>query len=490
MVVPTDMSGWQGFRAYHYDVLNRWNDNDHWAYADQRSATAHNSTEVRNQLASAARFEYSNNSYCHGVVDKLAYEVVGTGPRLEIEPLTPSKRSMAAANTLEERWAEYTQETGFVDKLILSIVEEVIGGECFNMFRVNRSLRTVQVDFEQYEGIQFQSDAMTRALWDWDSEYPVVDGLRLDRQGNVVEYHKMRSHPGSNTVNMLGQYDEIPADYIVHLYRKSRPSQYRGISHLAPCIELFGKLRRYTEATIETAENAASMLGTIETAFQPNLCTPGSPEPISLPFGSGQLMTLPDGWKYNPYRPEQPTTVYGDFKREILHEVISCLLIPWNIAASDSSDFNFASGQLDHRIFDRYVKFQRERLERVLINRFLNFWLEFATITPGVIPTGLGAFRHKWYWPNKEPIDPSKVANANKTLAEANLLDETQYWQERGSSAKDAINRQIQLEAFKVMRRQEVEEELGIQLSPEEPDSQGSETRNEPKSVQEEDSEV
>jgi capsid protein len=291
----------------------------------------------------------------------------------------------------------------------------------------------------------------------------------MDRRGNVVSYHKLKQHPGSNQsgLNMTGEIDEIPADIVVHLFKKNRPSMYRGVSQLAPCIELFNKLRRFTEATIETAENAASILGTVETAFQPNLCAAGPGGPAEIPFGGGNLMTLPDGWKYNAYRPEQPMTGYADFKREILHEVISCLLVPWNVASGDSSDFNFASGQLDHRIFERVIKYKRQRLERKLVDRFFRFWLEFATIS-GIVPAGLGPFKHRWYWPEKEPIDPSKVANANKTLKEAGLLDERKYWQDRQVSYKDAIKSEYRIKALRVLAKEEAEAEFGVTISEDE----------------------
>jgi len=248
---------------------------------------------------------------------------------------------------------------------------------------------------------------------------------------------------------------------MVHLFRRERPSQWRGVSQLAPCINLFAKLRRFTEAVIDTAENFAAVGGTIETAFTPDLCD-HSEDSKTIPFLNGQLMTLPDGWRYNPYKPEQPTTTYAEFKKEILHEVISSLLIPWNLASGDSSDFNFASGQLDHRIFARYVDFQRRRLETRLINRFFDFWVDFATFVDGIIPPGLGPFEHRWYWPGREPIDPSKAASAATTAKMSGLLDESAYWQAQGISAYDAIDQQLRLEKY----RQEQRAELNIEPPP------------------------
>ena len=429
---PFQIDERQSLEAYAYDALNRRGETDGFKYANTNSGNFNDTPYVRHQLAALARHEFQNNSYCRGAGLKIAHEVVGeSGPRLEIEPESNTSGAKKAANIYEGMWQEWADETNFVDRLLMGVIEEMIGGEVFAMFRINNGLSTVPVDFEQYEGIQFQSTAWHRALWDGDREYPIVDGIRMDRRGNVRTYFKLRQHPGSNHfANLMGSVDEIPSDIIVHMYRKERPSQYRGVSHLAPCVEKFNHLRRFADSTLESAENFAKMMGFIETAFQPNLCAPGD-GPIEIPIGNGHFMTLPDGWKASYARPEQPTITYGDFVKAVLHEIISCLLIPWNVASGDSSDFNFASGQLDHRIFERVIKFLRKRQERRLVNRFFKFWNEFAMFG-GFIPPRLGPFKWRWYWPETKPIDPNKVANANKTKKEAGLLDETAYWQERG----------------------------------------------------------
>lgn len=460
--------------AAHYDVVNRYYQDDQWQYANTDPASITDSLTTRIKLVSAARFTVANNSYCSGIVRKMSQEVVGTGPRLEIMPDAPSARAARAAKRLEQIWEEWSEETTFVENLCMAVSEEIIAGEIFVKFRSNRQLESpAKLDFVTYEGLQVTSAAywgdMYEPDWDLRRVVPAIDGIRLDDAGNVLGYYIAKHHPGTGEALLASDVDYIPADNIVHLFRKERPTQYRGVPHVTPCIELFEKLRRYTEATIGTAEAAAALVGTIETAFQPDLCSSpigadGKQRARNIRVGTGQMTMLPAGWKMNPFKPEQPTTAYGAFKQEILHEIISCLLIPWNIASSDSSEFNFASGQLDHRIFERYVKFQRQRLEQRLMNRFFRFWMGIATFLPGVVPTGLGAFKHKWYWPSKDPIDPTKAANAAKLLKEAGLLDEHAYWQERGLPAEEAITRQLQLEAYRAKEIVRIEEEMGVSL--------------------------
>ncbi len=49
----------------------------------------------------------------------------------------------------------------------------------------------------------------------------------------------------------------ISADQILHVYRKDRPQQLRGVPRTTPALPLFAYLRRYTLASVDAAETAA-----------------------------------------------------------------------------------------------------------------------------------------------------------------------------------------------------------------------------------------
>lgn len=470
---PFELPAEQNIHASPFDLINRWDTTDNWKHASIASGDTTHIRHHRNRATSAARFEYDNNPYAKGMVNKLGHEVVGSaGPSLEVIPMKPNKVNERAAKELEKRWEESADEMGFRDRLFMNVTEPILGGEVFNVFRSNYGLKTVQVDFEQYEGIQFGTPYDSTWAYGRNVRYPYIDGMKLDCNGNVSEYHRRRNHPGSqNQVGSLlhNDYDRMSPDVVCHIFRKERPTQYRGISQLLPCIELFAKLRRYTEAVLETAENAASILGTIETAFGPDVCAPGSPTARQLKIGSAMFMNMPEGWKANPFRAEQPTTTYEQFKNAILHEIMACLLLPWNIASGDSSDYNFSSARMDHLIFDRVINVIRKDLERKLINRFFRFWFEFAMYTPGIVPSRLGSFDFKWYWPKRTAVDEVKEAKANEIKKKSGLLDESRYWQEEGMNWREARAKKIEIQLWSEKYEKEMRAEMGLEIP--EPDS-------------------
>ena len=442
-----------------YDVIQRWDENDHWTFATSQSASRLDTPEVLQRLRNAARYEFRNNSYARSVVLKQANEVLGTGPKLQIEPLSISDRSMKAADRLEKFWNdEYCPEIKFNDRLRVGLIERPVGGEVFSVFRRNDGITTVPVDFENYEGDQFQTPYY---LWDEiyrNREYPPVDGIVFDTKGNVEEYYRLRYHPNGLypwSIH-IGEVDRIRPEFVCHLFRKERPSQYRGVTELAPCLELFAKLRRYTDATIETAERQARIVGRIKTNASPEVCADVWDEPVEFDIFGGQFMNMPDGWDAEAFSATQPVSGYAEFKREILHEIFAAFLMPWNVASGDSSDYNFASGRLDYIIFYHIVDIIRDQLETDLLNRFFKFWFEYAMLIPGVVPTGLGAFRFQWFWDEREPIDVNKQAQADKTYDEIGRLNVPRFYRRQGMSWRDGIDQQLLVEQYEKKRRIEL----------------------------------
>ena len=114
----------------------------------------------------------------------------------------------------------------------------------------------------------------------------------------------------------------------------------------------------------------------------------------------------------------QPSTSYGEFKREILNEIARCLNMPYNVAAGNSSGYNYASGRLDHQTYFKSIRVEQSNLEAVVLDRVLAAWFDEAVLIPGLLPAGLGPFvewSHQWFWDGHEHVDPAKEASAQAT---------------------------------------------------------------------------
>jgi capsid protein len=204
-----------------------------------------------------------------------------------------------------------------------------------------------------------------------------MDGIVFDAAGNPVEYHVLRDHPGDG-YSISREYDRVPAAAVIHWFRADRPGQARGVPDILPALPLFAQLRRFTLAVIAAAETAADFAGILYTdAPAGGEADAAEPfEPIELEKRA--LVTMPGGWKMSQLQAEQPATTYAEFKHEILNEIARCLNMPFNVAAGNSSGYNYASGRLDHQTYFKAIRVEQVHLEAVVLDRILAAWFDEA----------------------------------------------------------------------------------------------------------------
>jgi lambda family phage portal protein len=395
-----------------YDAAVTNDDNRrHWAGADGLSANAANSPEVRRTLRNRARYEVANNSYARGIVLTLANDVVGTGPRLQM--LTADEEANALVEREFMRWAK---AVALAEKLRTMRMARAEDGEAFGILTGNKRLPTpIQLDLRLIEADQ----VCTPDLFAWARG--AIDGIVFDAFGNPTEYHILKQHPGDQRwgSGAIFDYDRLPAESVIHWFRADRPQQARGVPDIMPALPLFAQLRRFTLAVLAAAETAADFAGILYTDAPAN-GEADSAEPFEpIELEKRALLTMPGGWKMSQLEAEQPATTYAEFKREILNEIARCLNIPYNVAAGNSSGYNYASGRLDHQTYFKSIRVEQSHLECVALDRILSAWLNEAVLIEGFLPQSLRSldsqFPHQWFWDGQEHVDPQKEADAQST---------------------------------------------------------------------------
>jgi capsid protein len=130
------------------------------------------------------------------------------------------------------------------------------------------------------------------------------------------------------------------------------------------------------------------------------------------------MTTLPAGYKLSQLRAEQPVTTFDMFKREILNEIARCLNMPYNIAAGNSSGYNYSSGRLDHQTYYRGIDVDRSEVGCKILDRLFYAWLaETALVEPALVPgrdLSPRSWPHRWLWQGLEHVDPQKEAHADE----------------------------------------------------------------------------
>ena len=92
--------------------------------------------------------------------------------------------------------------------------------------------------------------------------------------------------------------------------------------------------------------------------------------------------------------------------------------MPYNVAAANSSGYNYASGRLDHQTYFKAIRVEQSHLECAVLDRILAAWFDEAVLLSDFLPAGLGPIAdwpHQWFWDGNEHVDPAKEATAQAT---------------------------------------------------------------------------
>jgi len=383
----------------------------HWANADGLSADAAANREARRTLRNRARYEVANNSYARGIVLTLANDVIGTGPRLQM--LTDAAE---ANRSIEREFIAWAKAVGLPEKLRTMRMARAQDGEAFGILFTNDKLASpMKLDIKLVEADQVTTPDLSPM-----ATANAVDGIVFDEFGNPSEYHVLKNHPGSGKVAFSRDYDRVPAESMIHWFRADRPGQSRGLPDIMPALPLFADQRDYTLSVVKAARIAADISLVMKTTAPPGgeAAEVEKGAVLEIEVDRNTAVFAPEGWEPTQIKAEQPATTYEMFKREILNEIARCLNMPYNIAACNSSGYNYASGRLDHQTYYKSIRVEQAHCELVVLDRILDAWLTEATKVFGL--GELADTSHQWFWDGHEHVDPAKEALAQATRLASN----------------------------------------------------------------------
>lgn len=414
----------------------------HWANADGLSAEAAASPEVRRTLRNRSRYEcQESNAYGKGIVLKHAAHIVGRVPRLQLQ--TPDK---AFNKFVERHFRRWAQAVKLGAKLRTLAASKTVDGEAFAKLIDNPKVNHgVKLDLRLIEADQIATPLLSPLTDNY------VDGIKFDALGNVVHYDLLPVHPGSTAI--VGRpfaLEPIPVapELMLHWFREDRPNQKRGLPETTPSLPLFAQLRRFTMATIAAAETAAEYAGILKTQGVPEdgAAEVDPLEAIELEMRS--LLSLPAGWDISQIKAEHPTTTFEMFERAILTQIAQSIVMPNNIASGDSSKHNFASGRLDHKLYQAAIGIERYDLEcGVLLQLFAAWYREFklwaatAGLWAGALPA-FDALDFVWFFDQADySVDLNREASGTEKLFAIGAYGHPEYYANNGGDWSDEMDK-------------------------------------------------
>jgi len=251
-------------------------------------------------------------------------------------------------NSWGKRYASVCESLSFRDlcKLVLRTVAR--DGECF--IRVHRG-------YDNPYGIAlqvFEPDFVDEKL---NQELPngnrIVLGIEKNKYGKSVAYWFFEKHPGDKQF-AGNRHVRIPAEEIIHLYVKERPTQTRGVAWAVSAIMKLRMLGAYEEAEVVAARVSAAKMGfftetTEGLSYEGEVDTSGQ---FITEVEPGILEKLPPGVDFKAFDPGSPNAEFGDFVKAMLRGISAGLGCNYNTLCNDLEGVNYSSlraGSLDER---------------------------------------------------------------------------------------------------------------------------------------------
>lgn len=399
-----------------------------WVNADQNDADASNSLGVRKRLRERSRYEQANNGYADGMVSTHANYVIGRGPKLRMETGSSAFNAM-----VEAKWIAWCKATGFARKLRTLQRAKTGDGEGVGVLKTNPNIRdAVKIDLQLIE-----CDQMTTPFMPWGVPGK-IDGLTFDDFGNIVDYQILKYHPGGLIWNPILDPDDYPEKFVVHLFDRKRPGQHRGAPAFSSTLNLSATSRRYREAEVAAAENAANF--SVIVAMGAPSDGPDEVRPFTtVPVEKRMMIMSPAGGVPYQMKAEHPAANYEGFIQTQVAEQGRPISMSRNIAACDSSDYSFSGGQLDHLTYFVGVDVEQQDGEEDVLDKVFALWFAEAVYIYGWNVDAQSSPKHSWSWPARPKIDEEKTANARKTSLGSGQITLGRIYEEDGYDFEEEL---------------------------------------------------
>lgn len=215
-------------------------------------------------LRARSRDLVRNNPYASAGLDGLISFQVGTGivPR----SATGDKALDKLADALFAEWSttcDLAGEGDFFQLQALAARERAEAGEVLTMLvpltKAEMRARGTPVPLALQ---MLEADYLNDSITERPAAGGVIrQGVELDAVGRVVAYHLFKEHPGEQM--QLGRISlesrRVPADQVLHLYRRLRAGQSRGVPDLSSVMMRLRSLDEYEDAALEQAKVQACL---------------------------------------------------------------------------------------------------------------------------------------------------------------------------------------------------------------------------------------
>lgn len=405
-------------------------------------------------LRARSRDLVRNNPLATGAINTKVTNIVGMGlklrPRVNRDFLEMTddqadewERTVSFEFELWASKAENVDAEGvstFYDLQDLALRAQLESGDAFALLPFIRRPGTLYGTKVQL----IEADMVSNPEYKNDTQ-ELAGGVQRDAFGAPVGYHFAEVHPGAlnrktNKWRYVKAYGASGRRNVVHLFRKLRPGQVRGVPDLAPVIEAMKQLGNYT-----TAELEAAVISGLFTVFVKSSGGGGIPgmmsatgavdtsRPGEVKLGPGAIIDLGQDEDISTANPGRPNQAFDPFVQAILRQIGVALELPFEILIKH---FTASYTAAQAALLEAWKGFlaRRAMLARGFCMPIYELWLMEAVALGRVEAPGFledPAIRHaylgcEWIGPSRGMINPMYEVNADEKYLQLGVktLDE------------------------------------------------------------------
>lgn len=381
--------------------------------------------------------------------------VVGQGLNLKSEPNTDVLKSEGINEDLrnfvdvtETRfrvWSKSTlpdySEQKTLHKLALdAFTTAFIGGDSLVICRVDKQNNlTIQV----VDGYHLGSSLNSKKLYENNT---IIKGVERDSKGKHVAYHLRNGE----RIDVYGKKTGRKMAWLVY-GTKARIDHVRGMSEISTILEKDGVLKRYTEATVTSAEERAKIAYAITHGMHSNGENPLAAKIAAVQGNSGEKVDFEEVRK-NIQATTQKTVInmpqdsdlkslesdqevnYPEFFNAIFEQECAAMDIPPEVA-KQMYNSNYSASRAAINNWGYIVDIKRQDLSEQFYKPIYNLWLELEVLKGKIQSNGykqalrdknrmaIEAYTTARFQGLKMPhIDPLKEVKAVREMIEEGLI--------------------------------------------------------------------
>lgn len=317
------------------------------------------------RLRAWARDMVRNNAYAWGVVDTIVSSVVGCGIKAQSTFETPEGEDVENINDLRDKiwseWCEVCDINGLYtfEELQAAAQREIVeAGEV--LIRIVRTpdsvyngiLRPVPLALEIIEADRLAGDKDTYAArLSAENDNRIIRGVEVDELGKPVAYWIYKDHP-LQPYAFTRSPERIPANEVIHLFRRDRVGQTRGVTWFAPALSWIRDLGTYVDNELQASAVASCFTVAIKShtpvgnLFDPDGGTgtddAGNRQRYVEP---GMIMELAPGEDIVGINPGRPNAGAEPWIQLILRGIAVGTGLSYEVVARDYSQTSYSSSR-------------------------------------------------------------------------------------------------------------------------------------------------